>query len=593
KQQNRFRVLLVDDDPVNLQVLHNYLSPLNYELVEASGGQHALYEIAKSEAFDLILLDLLMPRISGFKVCEKIRELYAVNELPVIFLTANIDVNNLVQCFKVGGNDYLNKPVNKHELLTRVETHLKLSDINRTLERQVIERTAALEEINQKFNTLGKICNEISSTLDLDKLLITVYYRIRELMDIKVLCIGHYEPQNQRIVFRQGIESEMYLPEFQDLMSERNQPAVWCVENKKPVIINDYSRDYAGYFGEVSSPVTKVGVQPKSVMYWPLIVGDRVIGVLTVQSLKKNVYKTPQQDMMKTLASTTAIALDHAKAYSEVGQQKLALEEKNAEIVISQKRLAHSEKMASLGTLTAGVAHEINNPTNFVHVSAQNLSVDLARFETFILELAGTDADESIISTLRNKFEPLHQHLTTISQGTERIKAIVQDLGAYTHFDGDDKEMAKITDCLKSTLNLVQTKYLELADFVTDFRAEPQLQCYPAKLNQVFMNLMVNACDAIRDKRRKQQTPTKGEIVISCDKLENVIHISVKDNGCGIDELTQKKLFEPFYTTKSVGEGTGLGLSISFGIIEGHGGTIEVESIVGVGTKFTILLPVL
>ncbi|NQZ07802.1 MAG: response regulator [Algicola sp.] len=582
---NRFRILLVDDEPINLQVLHNHLSMQNYQLFEASGGQQALNAIAEHGPFDLVLLDVMMPKVSGYEVCKKIRDTYAVNDLPVIFLTAKNQVADLVQSFAVGANDYLSKPITKHELLTRVESHLKLLDINRNLERKVAERTAELELSNQSIATLSEICTEISSTLDLHKLLNTVYNRIKTLMDVDVFSVGIYEPIKRRIVFKLAIEAGEFLPEYFYVMDEENRPAVWCIKHQRPIIINDFEQDYQRYFGDQLVPKPKVGNKPESLVYWPLIVGDKIIGVLTVQSYQKGAYDENRQVMIQTLASTTAIALDNAYAYRKI-------EEKNREILDAQQQLVQSEKMASLGTLTAGVAHEINNPTNFVHVSAQNLKVDLSRFQQFLSELAGDDAEEEILESFRQQFTPLYEHLDIIKSGTERIKIIVEDLRAFTQLDAADKKVVNITDCLQSTINLIQTKYLELTEFVTDFKPTPELLCYPAQLNQVFMNLIVNACDAIKNKQQETGDGHRGQITIGCQSIEDMIEITVKDNGCGMNEQTKTKLFEPFFTTKEIGKGTGLGLSISYGIIQKHQGELVVQSKLNVGTIFTLTVPV-
>ncbi|AOW77722.1 hypothetical protein A3Q34_13205 [Colwellia sp. PAMC 20917] len=175
KENNDFRVLIVDDDPINRQVLNNYLLPLNYQLFQAHGGQQALALIeqasegllAGERPFDLILLDIMMPKVSGYEVCRKLREKYSVNELPVIFLTAKNQVVDLVESFSAGGNDYLTKPISKYELLSRVETHLTLLDINRSLETKVAERTVELEYAMQaKGEFLAKMSHEIRTPMN-------------------------------------------------------------------------------------------------------------------------------------------------------------------------------------------------------------------------------------------------------------------------------------------------------------------------------------------------------------------------------------------------------------------------------------------
>jgi two-component system NtrC family sensor kinase len=265
----------------------------------------------------------------------------------------------------------------------------------------------------------------------------------------------------------------------------------------------------------------------------------------------------------------------------------------------AQTKLVQAAKMASLGTLTAGVAHEINNPTNFVHVGVQNLEADLGKVLQFIIDLASDDADEEILNTFKQQFAPLFEHIATIQDGTERIKTIVQDLRSFSRLDSGEKRRVKITDCVQSTVNLVRTKYVEVTEIITDFTDAPAIPCHPAQLNQVFMNLIVNACDAITDKQRQQHSvqnqqhsKQRGKITIGCRQVGTMVEISLQDNGSGMSEETKNKLFEPFYTTKGVGEGTGLGMAISFGIIEEHGGTIAVQSTEGDGSVITVKLPV-
>jgi len=159
-----FRILLVDDEPINRQVLHNHLSVQNYQLVEVSGGEQALQAITEQGPFDLVLLDIMMPKVSGYEVCKILRLSHDINDLPVIFLTAKNQVNDLVHSFSVGANDYLSKPVSKLELLARVETQLKLLDINRNLENKVLERTEQLQSKTEELQQANSVLEQMSLT---------------------------------------------------------------------------------------------------------------------------------------------------------------------------------------------------------------------------------------------------------------------------------------------------------------------------------------------------------------------------------------------------------------------------------------------
>lgn len=259
----------------------------------------------------------------------------------------------------------------------------------------------------------------------------------------------------------------------------------------------------------------------------------------------------------------------------------------------AQQQMILQEKMASLGTLTAGIAHEINNPSNFVHVGAANLLVDLQKFEHFIFELITNEADEDIVDYFKDQFKSLYSELVIIKDGSGRIKLIVQDLRLFSHMESDELKDSDIVEGLNATLNLVKTKYTNVAKFITDFDDIAQIECYAAKMNQVFMNIIVNACDAIQTRESQiDDNNFVGQLEITCRQIDNVIIIEFKDNGCGMNEQTKNKLFEPFFTTKTVGKGTGLGMAMVFSIIEDHHGSIEVDSMENVGTAIILRLPV-
>jgi ligand-binding sensor domain-containing protein/signal transduction histidine kinase len=260
-----------------------------------------------------------------------------------------------------------------------------------------------------------------------------------------------------------------------------------------------------------------------------------------------------------------------------------------------QTQLVESEKMASLGQLTAGVAHEINNPINFISGSISPLKQDVddileicAMYDKFVEKNNLGDTFKEI-KTLKKQIDydflihEIENLLKGIKEGTERTTSIVKGLRNFSRLDEDIMKLANINEGIESTLLILNNKLKNKVEVIKDLGTIPQILCYPGKINQVFMNIINNACDAING---------KGKIYIKTYQTTSQIKISIRDTGIGMSEKVRKKIFEPFFTTKDVGEGTGLGLSITFGIIENHKGKIEVNSELGKGSEFIITLPI-
>jgi signal transduction histidine kinase len=253
------------------------------------------------------------------------------------------------------------------------------------------------------------------------------------------------------------------------------------------------------------------------------------------------------------------------------------------------KRLVQSEKLASLGELAAGVAHEINNPVGYVSSNLTTLQKYLAVYEKV---LDAPEADSKEMTELKKKLnyafirDDLQNLLNETQEGIGRVKAIIQDLKDYartnvaTHYVASDIQVG-----LKSTLNIARIQLKNKADVRLELSKLPLVECAPAQIDQVFLNLIVNAAQAMPEGKM-------GLIEISTDCNDNLVWIEVKDNGPGIPPDVLKKIFDPFFTTKDPGTGTGLGLSVSQNIIQQHGGTLTVKSTVGLGTTFKITLPI-
>ncbi len=274
-----------------------------------------------------------------------------------------------------------------------------------------------------------------------------------------------------------------------------------------------------------------------------------------------------------------------------------AVNEKHAALMAAQQQLVQSEKMSSLGGLVAGVAHEINNPANFTRLAAENLERDILRLQEFLQGLTDENSDPGLLADLDLRFRRLDQQLALVHDGTRRLNLIVSDLRSFSRLDESEAQIARPDDGLTATLNLVRAQYADSIDIrLQQDNADASGFCYPAALNQVFMNLAVNACQAITDRARQQhrQLPPLGTLRVQTrldGEAQDAWLAEFHDDGTGMDEATRQRIFEPFFTTKDVGSGTGLGLSVSYGIITKHEGEITVESAPGQGSCFRIRLP--
>ncbi len=264
------------------------------------------------------------------------------------------------------------------------------------------------------------------------------------------------------------------------------------------------------------------------------------------------------------------------------------------ELKTTQAKILQQEKMASIGQLAAGVAHEINNPMAFIASNLGTLDKYIRRLKDFIQAQSETIKSLKAIEAIE-KLDKKRKELKldyTIDDidllvkesrdGSERVQKIVQELNRFSRMDNAEYKEANINECMESSINIVWNELKQKATLHKDYGNLPQTKCYPLKLNQVFINLLINAIQAIEK---------KGKIKIKTWEKGGSIWVTVSDTGCGITRENQSKIFEPFFTTKEVGKGTGLGLSISYEIMQRHKGEISFESKEGKGTTFTIRIP--
>lgn len=267
-----------------------------------------------------------------------------------------------------------------------------------------------------------------------------------------------------------------------------------------------------------------------------------------------------------------------------------------AQLAEAQSQLLQAEKMASIGQLAAGVAHEINNPIGFVNGNFGSLESYISDLMRLLSEYEGLESllvDQhpgalARVNALKQEIEidflreDVPQLVKESRDGLDRVKRIVQDLKDFSRVDQAEWQSANLHDCLNSTLSIVQNEVKYKAEVIKVYGDLPLVECMPSQLNQVFLNLLVNAAQAIKE---------RGQITIRTRVEQACVVVSVSDSGSGIPPDVVKRIFDPFFTTKPIGSGTGLGLSVSYSIVNRHGGRIEVDTQVGAGTTFSVWLP--
>ncbi len=323
------------------------------------------------------------------------------------------------------------------------------------------------------------------------------------------------------------------------------------------------------------------------------------IGEQTVQVMEANRALEREKEALRELNSQLEQRVQQRTAALESSNQQLsqsnnALTELNQKLANTQNQLVQAEKMASVGQLAAGVAHEINNPIGFVNSNLNTLEQYISDINSVFA--AYSQAEKSFghealaaVNTVKEKvdlsflLQDISNLLSESQDGLRRVKRIVQDLRNFSHVEAANWQLTNIEQGLNSTINVALNEIKYKAEIVRLYAGIPEIQCMPSEINQVFLNLLVNAAQAIE---------THGTITIRTGVDKDQVWIDVVDTGKGIAPDNLKQIFDPFFTTKPVGSGTGLGLSVSYGIVQKHGGRIVVHSALGKGTSMRVWLPI-
>jgi two-component system, NtrC family, sensor kinase len=340
---------------------------------------------------------------------------------------------------------------------------------------------------------------------------------------------------------------------------------------------------------------------PHSAICWPLRTDNAVIGAISVnRGLQEPVFSQSDVEHGTLILNLISLVLGNIRLHRD--QQRRIEELKNANRLLAQaqSQLVQSEKLASIGQLAAGVAHEINNPIGFVSSNLGSLQKYLDGVFAMLQVYEGAEA--TLAPEVRARLNAIRQGIDLgflkadipmlmeeSREGIARVKTIVQSLKEFSHADaGDEWQLADLHKGLERTIKVAWNELKYKAEVIREYGDIPPIECLPHQLDQVFLNILVNAAHAINDVPQN----ARGAVTVRTEHIGERVTISISDTGCGIQPENLSRIFDPFFTTKKIGKGTGLGLSVSYGIVRKHHGRIDVVSEPGKGSTFTISLPI-
>lgn len=593
----QFTILIVDDEQVNRQVLVNHLSNRDYQTLEAGDGVEALALLERHTEIDLVLLDVVLPKQSGFELCRQIRARRVLQDLPIIFLTAKNQIDDLVEGFKAGGNDYITKPIVKNELLSRVKTHLQLLDVARSLERQLADQT---KQAIENKNLAADLCAELAAFERLLKVMNRQDVLVRVIQVFLAQGVAFYQGAEQGAVLMRSADRERFafvatlgrdLSELREHTTAAADVRHWFTDDVETLASGIY---WKRHFNLLHDPGLFGGQPlPKAMMIFELNLGEMLEGYLLFEN-HQNAEAFADVDPA------------HATRFCELVTAAVAkcdlvarLQSSHDELAQTRRQLVLQDKKASLGSLAAGMADEIQNPLNFINNFA-GLTLDLANTLTDQLEAGqGEVLAGDLLAGLREDLDDLRENAAVIEKHGRRADSIVGSMTALSRTSGGRRYEANlnkfIDEYVALTYQSLRTRDPALViQFEHDFdETVGKIGVVPQSLSRVFINLTHNAAESIAEKRELIGEGFEGEIRLQTSNLAEGIEIRLRDNGIGVPRDDFERIFEPFYTTKSGEPGhVGLGLALCRDIVVNeHGGTIKVVSTKDIFAEVIITLP--
>jgi signal transduction histidine kinase/PAS domain-containing protein len=475
----------------------------------------------------------------------------------------------------------------------------------------------ALQNYADRQALLNQLTHQIRNSLDQDTIIETAISAICQKLQLDFCGLLWFHPDVSPPIWQvvQAVEANNLEPHTLE-----SHPASLVGPVEEMLMLNGIVRidDVAQY----PEPIHRAYLEMlggRSVIEVRILLQNGQLGVLAGTRHQQQVWTDHEVELLQAVAGQIAIALNQAILYTESRNRAQELADALLELQQAQMQMIQSEKMSSLGQLVAGVAHEINNPVNFIYGN-------LAHANDYISDVLGLVdlyqhhypkpvpevLDEIAAIDLDFVKEDLLKLLKSMKVGADRIQMIVGSLRTFSRMDETEKKPVNIHDGIESTLMILQNRIKAKHDRVEikilkEYGTLPPVACYAGQLNQVFMNILVNAIDAMEEMGLNKPEPNwSPTITIQTEYLAQpelptldqcslpaIAQIRIIDNGTGMPEAVRSRIFDPFYTTKPVGKGTGMGMSISYQIItEKHEGTLICNSTLGVGTEFIIQIPI-
>ncbi len=546
-QKGSLNLLIIDDDNVDRMALQRMLkqTEFNVDVKEANSKATGLAAL-RAQPFDCVFLDYQLPDGDGLMLLHELNnENIAV---PIVMMTRQGSEELVVQMLHAGARDYLSKDKMTSQALGRIVRNIiqinQAESVGREIRQRLAETSARLQYLidNSPAIIYSAVPNgDFKITFVSENLRNILGYEPNEMLNDMNFWFERIHPDDQPglmqrlpLLLAEGGQ-QVYDYRFR----HRNGEYLWMHDSLRMV------------YDESGKPLELLGS----------------LLDLTARKTMEEALRTEKEE-----------------------QQALIRELQEA-----RGQLLQNEKMAAIGQLAAGVAHEINNPVGFINSNLNTLAnymkniievIDLYQAAEPLLEQHETFAER--VKTAKDNLdldyikEDVPKLVKECIDGASRVTQIVQDLKEFSHVDEAEWQPTDLLQGIDSTLNIVNNEIKYKAEVVKEYSELPPVECFASQINQVFMNLLVNAAHAIKE---------FGTITIRTGIKDSDVWIEIIDTGQGIEPEHINRLFEPFFTTKPVGTGTGLGLSLSFSIVKKHHGRIEVQSKVGQGTCFTVWLP--